>query len=98
MYFCRSGVNDIFWTKQRMRAIPEELRQEVTDHYEKLIKPNQGYPGRDAANKYLLDFSNKYKPETKECEIKLKKSPAKKVKTGGKREYLSDDKLWSKQL
>ncbi len=50
MYYCKHGVNDVRFIIQRMRVIPEELRQEVTNHYENLIRPNEGYPGRKAAN------------------------------------------------
>ena len=96
LYFCKKGVNDARWIIQRMRVIPEVLRQEVTDHYEKLVKPNDGYSGRKAANEYLKEVSDKYKPEVEGREIKLKKPPVK-VKPG-KREIISKCGLWSKDI
>lgn len=96
MYYCKRGVNDVRFIIQRMKMIPESLRQEVTNKYEALVKPNSGYSGRDEANKYLTEISGKYKLEVKECEIRLKKPPVKKV--SGKREYNSIDGLWSKQI
>ena len=96
MYHCKHGVNDAHWIISRMKVIPESLRQEVTNEYERLVKPNSGYSGRDEANKYLKEVSDKYRPEVKEREIKLK-APVKRVKSG-ERKYLSDDKLWSKKV
>lgn len=94
MYFCRRGVNDIFWIIKKMRVIPEDRRQEVTNHYEKLIKFNEGYPGRDEANKYLKAVAEEYRPERKVVEPKrslVSKKPA-------EQKYNSSCGLWRTKL
>jgi hypothetical protein len=95
-FFCRRGVNDIFWIIKKMKVIPEDRRREVTNHYEKLLKPNQGCSGRDEANEYLKALAEEYRPERPERVIKLK--PKAVIKPKGKREYKSDDRLWSKEV
>ena len=97
MFFCRRGVNDIHWIIKKMRVIPEDRRQEVTNHYEKLLKFNEGYSGRDEANKYLKAVAEEYRPERPERVIKLKAKAVPVRKSEG-REYKSDDRLWSKKI
>lgn len=97
MYYCYDqNKSDLRFVIQRMKVIPENLRREVSARYELLVKPNDGYSGRRAANEYLDEFASKYKSEVKRLDIKLKKPPARRVKPG-KREYNSIDGLWSKQ-
>lgn len=95
MYFCRRGVNDIHWIIKKMKAIPEDRRQEVTNHYEKLLKFNDGYPGRDAANKYLMAVAEEYRTERKVVEPKVKQSF---VSKKPEQKYNSKDGLWSKNI
>jgi hypothetical protein len=97
MYFCRRGVNDIHWIIKKMRVIPEDRRQEVTNQYEKLLKFNDGYPGRDAANKYLQSVAEEYRPERPERVIKMKaKSSIASKKPEQK--YNSKDGLWKREI
>lgn len=96
MFFCRRGVNDIHWIIKKMKVIPEDRRQEVTNHYEKLLKFNDGYPGRDEANKYLKAVAEEYRPERPERVIKLKaKVPVIKPK---ERKINSSDGLWRTKI
>ena len=99
MYHCKHGVNDAHWIVSRMKVIPESLRQEVTNEYERLVKPNEGYSGRDEANKYLKEVSDKYRPEVKGREIKLK-APVKRVKRVNKSDSKinSSDGLWRTKI
>lgn len=60
-----------------IKVIPEKLRREVSDEYEKLVKPNDGYSGRRVANEYLDGIASQYRVERKPRnpmvrEIKLK--------------------------
>lgn len=99
MYFCRRGVNDIFWIIKKMKVIPEDRRLEVTNHYEKLLKFNEGCSGRKVANEYLDGVASEYRPERPERVIKLKAKAAPTIKPKIKeREYKSDDLLWSKKI
>jgi hypothetical protein len=97
MYFCRRGVNDIHWIIKKIKVIPEDRRQEVTNHYEKLLKFNQGYAGRDAANKYLQAVAEEYRPERPERVIKLKTKavPSLRPKNG---KINSSDGLWRAKI
>lgn len=99
MFLCKNGVNDIHWIIKKFKVIPEGRRQEVTNHYEQLLKFNDGYPGRDEANKYLQTVAEEYRPEQPERVIKLKAKavPVRRLKSK-EREYKSDDRLWSKKL
>jgi hypothetical protein len=97
MYFCRRGVNDIHWIIKKMRAIPEDRRREVTNHYEKLLKFNEGYAGRDAANEYLRAVAEEYRPELPERVVKLKAKTVPAIKPK-ERKYTSIDGLWSKNI
>lgn len=96
MYFCRRGVNDIHWILKKMKVIPEDRRREVTNHYEKLLKFNQGYAGRDEANKYLKAVAEEYRPERKVVEPKVKRSFASKKPV--EKKYNSSDGLWKRKL
>jgi hypothetical protein len=96
MYYCKNGKNDAHFIISRMKVIPEGMRREVTNHYEKLVKPNSGYSGRNAANEYLKAVANEYRPERPERVIKLK--PKAVIKPKGKREYTSKCGLWSKEV
>jgi hypothetical protein len=96
MFFCRRGVNDIYWIIKKFKVIPEDRRREVTNQYESLLKFNDGCSGRKKANEYLDAVANEYRPERQERVIKLK--PKAVIKPKGKREYKSDDRLWSKVL
>jgi hypothetical protein len=101
MYFCRRGVNDIHWIIKKMKVIPEDRRLEVTNQYEKLLKPNDGCAGRDEANEYLRAVAEEYRPERPERVIKLKSKEPKRSFVSQKpkeREYKSDDQLWSKKI
>ena len=99
MYFCRRGVNDIHWIIKKLKVIPEDRRQEVTNHYEKLIKFNEGYAGRDEANKYLKAVASEYRTERKVPKVKLAlKTTIAPVAKAKEREYKSDDRLWSKKI
>jgi hypothetical protein len=98
MYFCRRGVNDIRWIIKKFKAIPEDRRQEVTNHYEKLLRFNEGYPGRDEANKYLRSVAEEYRPERPERVIKLKAKAVPVIKTKGPRKYNSSDGLWERKI
>ena len=95
LYFCKKGVNDAYEIIGLMKMIPESLRQEVTNEYERLAKPNDGYSGRKAANKYLKEVSYKYKPEVEGREIKLKKPP---IKVKIDRKINSTDGLWRAKI
>ena len=96
MYFCRRGVNDVFFIIQRIKCIPEGRRREVSNHYEKLLRPNDGCAGRKEANEYLDGVASEYRTERKPVrEIKLK-TPVKPKSTA--REYKSKCRLWSKEL
>jgi len=97
MYFCRRGVNDIFWIIKKMRAIPEDRRQEVTNHYEKLLKFNEGYPGRDEANEYLRSVAEEYRPERKVVEPKPKPKRSF-VSKKPEQKYNSSCGLWRTKL
>lgn len=97
MYFCRRGVNDIFWIIKKMKVIPEDRRQEVTNRYEKLLKFNQGYSGRDEANEYLKAVAEECRPERPERVIKLKPKAVSVIKPK-QRKYTSIDGLWSKNV
>jgi hypothetical protein len=92
-YFCRRGVNDIYWIIKKFKVIPEDRRQEVTNHYEKLLKFNEGYPGRDEANKYLQAVAEEYRPERPERVVKLKVKASKVSKKPGQK-YNSSCGLW----
>ena len=98
MYFCRRGVNDIFWIIKKMKVIPEGRRREVTNHYEKLLKFNEGCSGRDAANKYLKAVAEEYRAERPERVIKLKAKAVPVIKTKGPRKYNSSDGLWERKI
>jgi hypothetical protein len=68
-----------------MKLIPEKLRREVSDEYERLVKPNDGYSGRIAANKYLSGIARPYRVERKPRnpmvrEIKLKPQVKQEIK------------------
>lgn len=95
MYFCRRGVNDIFWIIKKMKVIPEDRRQEVTNRYEKLLKFNEGYSGRDDANEYLKAIANEYRPEQKAVEPKVKRSF---VNKKPEQKYNSSDGLWKRKI
>jgi len=97
MYFCRRGVNDIFWIIKKMKVIPEDMRQEVANHYEKLLKFNEGCSGRDEANKYLRSVAEEYRPERPERVIKLKAKAVPVRKLEG-RKYNSSDGLWEAKI
>ena len=94
MYFCRRGVNDIHWIIKKMKVIPEDRRQEVTNHYEKLLKPNEGCSGRDEANKYLRSVAEGYRPERKVIEPKRTFASKKPVE----KKYNSPDGLWKRKI
>ncbi len=96
MYFCRRGVNDIYWIIKKFKVIPEDRRQEVTNYYEKLLKFNDGCSGRDEANKYLKAVAEEYRPERPERVIKLKVKAV--IKTKGPRKYNSSDGLWERKI
>jgi hypothetical protein len=96
MFFCRRGVNDIYWIIKKMKVIPEDRRREVTNQYEQLLKFNDGCSGRKEANEYLQAVANEYRPERPERVIKLK--PKAVIKPKGKREYNSSCGLWSKNI
>jgi hypothetical protein len=96
MYFCRRGVNDIFWIIKKFKVIPEDRRREVTNHYEKLLRFNDGYPGRDEANKYLQAVAEEYRPEQKAVEPKLKRTVASKKPV--EKKYNSSDGLWKRRI
>lgn len=96
MYFCRRGVNDIHWIIKKVRVIPEDRRLEVTNHYEKLLKFNDGYPGRDEANKYLEAVAEEYRPEQKVIEPKPKRTFASKKLV--EKKYNSSDGLWKRKI
>lgn len=99
MYYCRRGVNDIHWIIKKMRVIPEDRRLEVTNHYEKLLKFNEGYPGRDEANKYLQTVAEEYRPELPERVINLKPKAVPIVTPNKKdRKYTSECGLWSRSI
>ena len=78
LYYCYDKNNsDQDWIIQRMKVIPEKLRREVSNEYERLVKPNDGYSGRRAANEYLDGIASQYRVERKPRnpmvrEIKLK--------------------------
>ena len=97
MYFCRRGVNDIHWIIKKMKVIPEDRRREVTNHYEQLLKFNNGCSGRDEANKYLRAVAEEYRPERPERVIKLKPKGEVSVKPKEKK-YNSSDGLWVRKI
>lgn len=96
MFFCHRGVNDIYWIIKKFKVIPEDRRQEVTNHYEKLLKFNEGYPGRDEANKYLKAVAKEYRPELPVIELKPKRTFASKKPV--EKKYNSSDGLWKRKI
>lgn len=97
-YFCRRGVSDCKWIISRMKRIPEDRRREVSNHYEKLLKPNNGCSGRKGANEYLDSVASEHRAERKpvrEIKLKPKITPATKP---SQRKYNSSCGLWSKEL
>lgn len=94
LYHCRGGVNDAHWIIQRMKVIPESLRQEVSDKYENLFLRNKN--GRELANKYLDGVASEYRVKREKQAVELKKPPARKPKSDKK--YNSDCGLWSKKI
>lgn len=97
MYFCRRGVNDIHWIIKKFKVIPEDRRLEVTNHYEKLLKFNEGYSGRDEANEYLKAVAEEYRPELPERVIKLKAKAVPSLKPKN-RNITSTDRLWRAKI
>ncbi len=95
MYFCRRGVNDIFWVVKKMKVIPEDRRREVTNHYENLFIRNVNNKGRKHANEYLDAVAREYRPERKVVEPKVKRSF---VSKKPEKKYNSDCGLWTKKL
>jgi hypothetical protein len=100
MYFSRQGVSDINWILKKMRAIPEDRRREVTNHYEQLLKFNDGCSGRREANEYLDAVASEYRPAREVAASKTAKRLLTPIKSRPKkeREYKSDDRLWSKKI
>ena len=107
LYYCKHGTNDAGWIIQRMKVIPEALRLEVTNEYERLVKPNNGCSGRRVANEYLESVAVKYrvnrdrKPAEPRAKLDLdrilRKKPSEPVKQPGKK-YNSDCGLWRKKI
>jgi hypothetical protein len=95
MFFCRRGVNDIYWIIKKFKVIPEDRRREVTNQYEKLLKFNDGCSGRKEANEYLDSVANEYRPERPERVIKL--NPKAIIKPTEKK-YNSSDGLWKRKI
>lgn len=58
-YYSRGGVNDFDWIMIRLAHIPEELKQEVCDKYEKLFLSSKD--GRKQANTYLQGIAKEYR-------------------------------------
>lgn len=98
MFFCRRGVNDIHWIIKKMRVIPEDRRREVTNHYEQLLKFNNGCSGRKEANEYLKSVADEYRPEPPERFIKLKAKAMPVIKPKCPRKYNSSDGLWKRKI
>lgn len=100
MYFCRRGVNDVHWIIKKMRVVPEDRRQEVTNHYENLFIRNVDNNGRKDANEYLDGVASEYRPTREVVASKTAKRLLTPIKSRQKkeREYKSDDRLWSKKL
>jgi len=84
-YYYDKDNSDQDWIIQRMKVIPEKLRREVSNEYERLVKPNDGYSGRRAANEYLDGIAKPYRVERKPRnpaarEIKLKPQVKQEIK------------------
>ena len=62
------GNSDRDWVASRMRVIPEHLRAEVAQGYDKIYMPSigvRGSTGRKDANEYLDKIARQYKDEVK---------------------------------
>lgn len=96
-YYCRDAKdNDCARTISRMRVIPEELRREVSNKYEKIFLNRDGsrVNSRKDANDYLDRIARKYRPVIEPRTIELKKPPARKVKPNNSGEIRSKCGLW----
>lgn len=57
-WYSRRGEDDVKFVMSRMRVIPEHLKIEVSDKYERLYAQGKG---RKAANTYLHETAVKYR-------------------------------------
>ncbi|WP_351122620.1 hypothetical protein [Shewanella sp. T24-MNA-CIBAN-0130] len=57
-WYARRGESDVKFVMSRMRVIPENLKQEVSNEYERLFFQDDG---RKKANTYLHNTAVKYK-------------------------------------
>jgi len=58
-YYQRGKESDRDWILVRMRVIPESMKQEVADKYEKLYRTEKD--GRKKANTYLHNIAKEYR-------------------------------------
>ena len=96
------GDSDCNRIMSRMRVIPEHLRAEVAEGYDKIFMPNVNNTGRKDANEWLDEIARQYKGDIEQPRVKReiqqqRKATPRHVKSN-KKPAVSDCGLWSIKL
>jgi len=95
LFYKWRGKSDRPWIVEKIRAIPESRRREVSNHYETLFLRNKGGTGRKDANEYLNAIASEYRTEREVVEPKVKRSF---VNKKPEEKYNSSDGLWKSKI